>query len=140
MTAAEHNKYLAIAFGIFAAILGLTFLLLMLVSLGVFLGLGISFANETGDANQAGVGILGGMFAVIFYVVLGLLGAAAGHRQPQNVETETWRARVGNHRGDLTRLRFSGGDVPGDLRILVLVGAPWRELYGSQERAIAELP
>ena len=73
MTAAEHNKYLAIGFGFFAAIFGLTFLLLMLVSLGVFVALGISFANETGDTNQAGFGILGGAFAVIFYLVLGLL-------------------------------------------------------------------
>jgi len=73
MTATEHNKYLAIAFGIFAALFGLTFLLLMLVSLGVFVALGISFANETGDANQAGIGILGGAFAVVFYLVLGLM-------------------------------------------------------------------
>ena len=72
MTGLEHNKYLAIAFGVFAAILGFTFLLLMLVSLGVFVALGISFASETGDMNQAGFGFLGGVFAVIFYVVLGL--------------------------------------------------------------------
>jgi hypothetical protein len=72
MTVTEHNKYLAIGFGFFAVIFGLTFLLLMLVSLGVFVALGISFANETGDANQAGIGILGGAFAVVFYVVLGL--------------------------------------------------------------------
>jgi|KBSSwiStaDraftv2_1062776.scaffolds.fasta_scaffold902208_2 hypothetical protein len=73
MTAVEHNKYLAIGFGLFAAIFAFTFLLLMLVSLGVFIGLGISFANETGDTNQAGFGVLGGVFAVIFYVILGLL-------------------------------------------------------------------
>src|SRR5262245_12285162 len=73
MTAIEHNRYLAIGFAFFAAIFGLTFLLLMLVSLGVFVALGISFANETGDTNQAGFGILGGVFAVVFYLVLGLL-------------------------------------------------------------------
>lgn len=73
MTALEHNKYLAVAFGILAAIYGLTFLLLMLVSLGVFVAMGISLANETGDPNQAGVGILGGAFAVVFYVGLGLV-------------------------------------------------------------------
>ena len=73
MTATEHTRYLAVGFGFFAAIFGLTFLLLMLVSLGVFVALGISFANETGDTNQAGFGILGGVFAVIFYLVLGLL-------------------------------------------------------------------
>ena len=73
MTALEHNKYLAVAFGVFAAIFGFTFLLLMLVSLGVFVALGISFANETGDMNQAGFGILGGVFAIVFYVILGLI-------------------------------------------------------------------
>ena len=73
MTALEHNKYLSIGFGIFAAIFGLTFLLLMLVTFGVFVALGISFANETGDANQAGIGVLGGVFTVVFYVVLGLV-------------------------------------------------------------------
>ena len=73
MTALEHSRYLAVGFGIFAALFGFTFLLLMLVSLGVFVALGISFANETGDANQAGFGILGGAFAVTFYLVLGLL-------------------------------------------------------------------
>ena len=73
MTATEHTKYLAIGFGFFAAIFGLTFLLLMLVSLGVFVALGISFANESGDTNQAGFGILGGAFAIIFYLVLGLI-------------------------------------------------------------------
>ena len=73
MTALEHNRYLAIGFGIFAALFGFTFLLLMLVSLGVFVALGISFANETGDANQAGFGILGGAFALIFYLILGLV-------------------------------------------------------------------
>jgi len=73
MTSLEHNKYLAIGFAVLSAILGFTFLLLMLVSLGVFVALGISTANETGDANQAGIGILGGAFAVVFSVVLGLL-------------------------------------------------------------------
>lgn len=73
MTAAEHNKYLAIGFGIFASLFAITFLLLMLVSLGVFVALGVSFANETGDTNQAGFGILGGVFAVVFYLVLGLV-------------------------------------------------------------------
>lgn len=73
MTPLQHNKILAIGFCVFAAIFGFTFLLLMLVSLGVFVALGISFANETGDANQAGIGILGGFFAVVFYLVLGLV-------------------------------------------------------------------
>lgn len=73
MTAVEHNKYLAMGFAVFAVIFGLTFLLLMLVSLGVFLALGISFAGETGDTNQVGFGVLGGVFAVVFYASLGLI-------------------------------------------------------------------
>ena len=73
MTAVEHNRFLAIGFGIFALIFGLTFLLLMLVSIGVFVGLGISMTKETHDSSQMGVGILGGVFAVIFYLSLGLI-------------------------------------------------------------------
>jgi hypothetical protein len=72
MTVIEHNKILAIGFGVFAAIFAFTFLLLLVVSLGVFVALGITLANETGNSNQAGIGILGGVVAVIFY---GLLGA-----------------------------------------------------------------
>jgi hypothetical protein len=72
MTVIEHNKILAIGFGVFAAIFAFTFLLLLVVSFGVFVALGISFANETGNSNEAGIGIIGGVFAVIFY---GLLGA-----------------------------------------------------------------
>jgi hypothetical protein len=69
----DHPKFLAIGFALFAAIFAFTFLLLMLVSLGVFVALGITFTKETGDPNQAGVGIVGGVFAVIFYGVLGLI-------------------------------------------------------------------
>ncbi len=73
MTGADHHKILAIGFAAFAAILFFTFLLLALVSVGVFVALGISFANESGDPNQAGVGILGVIFTVIFYGGLGLV-------------------------------------------------------------------
>lgn len=45
----------------------------MLVSLGVFVALGISFASETGDGNQAGIGILGGVFSALFYGVLAVI-------------------------------------------------------------------
>ena len=45
----------------------------MLVSLGVFVALGISLSHETGDNNQAGVGILGGVFAIVFYCLMGLV-------------------------------------------------------------------
>ena len=69
----QHTKILAIGFAVFAAIYFLTFLLLLLVTGGVFIGLGITLANESGDANQAGYGILGAIFTVIFYGVLGLI-------------------------------------------------------------------
>src|SRR6266487_2160581 len=72
MTVVEHNRILGIGFGVFSAIFTFTILLLMVVSLGVFAALGITFANETGDSHQAGFGIIGGIAAVVFY---GLLGA-----------------------------------------------------------------
>jgi hypothetical protein len=37
---------------------------------GVFVALGITMANDTGDPNQAGFGILGAVFTVIFYGVV----------------------------------------------------------------------
>ena len=66
----DHNKIIAIGFGVLAGIFFFTFALLMLVSLGVFVGLGITIAADTGDNTQAGIGIAGGLFAVIFYLVL----------------------------------------------------------------------
>jgi hypothetical protein len=73
MTGVDHNKILAFGFAAFAAIFFFTFLLLALVSVGVFVALGITFANESGDPNQAGFGILGAIFTVIFYGGLGLI-------------------------------------------------------------------
>jgi hypothetical protein len=73
MTSADHNKILAIGFAAFAAILFFTFLLLALVSVGVFVALGLTFANESGNPSQAGVGILGAIFTVIFYGGLALI-------------------------------------------------------------------
>ena len=72
MTVNEHNKILAIGFGVFAAIFAFTFLLLMVVSVGVFAALGLSSANEPGNGPGAGIGIIGGVATIIFY---GLLGA-----------------------------------------------------------------
>jgi hypothetical protein len=71
MTVIEHNKILGIGFAVFAAIFAFTFLLLLVISLGVFVALGISFANETGNGKEAGIGVIGGVVAVIFYGVLG---------------------------------------------------------------------
>jgi len=73
MNANDHRRILTIGFALFAAIFAFTFLLLMLVSLGVFIALGITFTKETGDANQAGVGILGGVFAIVFYCIIGAI-------------------------------------------------------------------
>ena len=73
MTAADHSKILAIGFAAFAVIYLLTFVLLMVVTGGVFVAMGITIANDTGDPNQAGFGILGAVFTVIFYGVLGLI-------------------------------------------------------------------
>lgn len=73
MTAADHNKILATGFAAFAAIFSFTFLLLLLVTMGVFVALGISSAKETGDGKQVSLGILGGIVTFIFYVVLGFI-------------------------------------------------------------------
>jgi hypothetical protein len=73
MTTTDHRKILAIGFAAFAAIYLLTFLLLVLVTAGVFVGLGITLANESGDVKQAGIGIIGAVLTVVFYGVLGLI-------------------------------------------------------------------
>ena len=70
MTAKDHNKIIALGFAVFAGIFAFTFVLLMLVSLGVFVSLGLTMANETGDNTQAGIGIAGGVFSIVFYLVL----------------------------------------------------------------------
>ena len=69
----DHNKIIAIGFAVFAGIFGFTFALLMLVSLGVFVGIGFTMAADTGDNTQAGIGIAGGIFSVLFYCVLGAI-------------------------------------------------------------------
>lgn len=73
MTAIEHNRILAIAYGAFAALYAFTILLLMVVSFGTFVALGISLANEAQDNHQAGIGIIGGLFAIVFYSLLGAM-------------------------------------------------------------------
>ncbi len=73
MSETPHTKILAIGFAAFAVIVGGTFLLLMLTSVGVFVALGFTMANETGDSTQAGVGILGGILTLLFYGALFLI-------------------------------------------------------------------
>jgi hypothetical protein len=74
MTVNEHNKMLAIGFGIFAALLGFTFLLLVVVTSGVFILLGITTARESGDQTNAAIGVAGVVFTLLFY---GFLGAVS---------------------------------------------------------------
>jgi len=52
MTAIQHNKLVAIGLGAFAAILAFTFVLLLVVSVGVFAALGIAAANEPGSGPE----------------------------------------------------------------------------------------
>ena len=75
MEGANQIKILAIGFAVFAAIYFFTFVLLALITVGVFVALGITIANESGDANQARIGVLGALFTVLFYGVLGLVCA-----------------------------------------------------------------
>ena len=75
MTAKDHSKILGIGFAAFAIIYLFTFVLLTVVTGGVFVAMGITIANDTGDPNQAGFGILGAVFTVVFYGVLGLICA-----------------------------------------------------------------
>ena len=138
MTSADHNRYLAIGFGIFAALFGLTFLLLMLVSLGVFMALGISFANETGDANQAGFGVLGGVFAVVFYLVLGLffvLPTATASRK-------MWKLRPGARAWGIVAaililFIFPAGTALAIYGFWFLFSNPSRELYATRPAGLA---
>lgn len=94
MADANHHKILALGFAGFAAIYLLTFLILVLVTAGVFVGLGITFANETGDNTNAGIGILGAVFSVVFYTILGLIfvlpPAVAGWKLWKGRRTRAW--------------------------------------------------
>jgi hypothetical protein len=138
MTAAEHNKYLAIGFGIFAALFGITFLLLMLISLGVFVALGISFANETGDANQAGIGVLGGVFAVVFYLVLGLILVFP----TATASRKMWKRRPGARvwgivAAILVAWTFPVGTFLAIYGLWFLFSTPSRELYATRPTGLA---
>lgn len=73
MTVNDHNRVLAIGFGGFAAILTFTFLLLMGVTSGVFILLGINFASETGDHTNVVVGVVGVIFTLLFYSFIGAI-------------------------------------------------------------------
>ncbi len=73
-TAADQtNRIIAIGFGVFAALYAFTFLLLVLVTVGVFAGLGVTMTRETGDNTNAGIAVLGSVLTIVFYAVLALI-------------------------------------------------------------------
>lgn len=129
----DHNRIIAIGFAVFAAIFGFTFVLLMLVSLGVFVGLGFSMAADSGDQSQAGIGIAGGVFAVIFYLVLAAIfvlptaiaGWKAFKRRPG---TRFW--------GTIAAIAVIGimplGTVLGVYALWFFFGAQGKDFYGQQ--------
>jgi membrane-anchored glycerophosphoryl diester phosphodiesterase (GDPDase) len=121
MSAAEHNRILAIGFAAFAVIFFFMFMLLLVVSAGVFVAQGITFANETGDNRQAGMGILGGVFAVVFYVVLGLIFVLPTAVASWKMLKRGKKARLWGHRGDSRRPGIPARNDVSDLRILVLL-------------------
>src|SRR5258707_15808917 len=95
MTPIEHNKILAIGFGVFAAIFAFTFLLMMVVSLGVFATLGITFANDPANGPGAGIGIIGGVVAASFFPHLGAnfffsRGFVGGKGSEQRPKARDW--------------------------------------------------
>ena len=122
MTVIEHNKILAIGFAAFAAIFAFTFLLLLAISFGVFVALGISFAKETGDTNQVGIGILGGVFAGIFY---GLLGAVfilpTALASWKMLKRRRRGARLGYYRRHSGSADYAARNDPGRLRFVVFL-------------------
>jgi hypothetical protein len=67
MTATEHNKIVAIGLAAFAAIFAFTFVLLIVVSVGVFAALGITAAKDPENGLGPGIEILGGVVTVVFY-------------------------------------------------------------------------
>ncbi len=122
MTGADHNKILAIGFAAFAAILFFTFLLLALVSVGVFVGLGITFANESGDPNQAGVGILGALLdADLLWRARTCLCLTSSHGELEDVEAKATGANLGNHCSDRLAANPSARNDAGSLWFVVFL-------------------
>ena len=141
MTAVEHNRILAIGFGVFAAIFTFTILLLMVVSLGVFAALGITFANETKDSRQAGLGIIGGVVAVIFYGLLGAIFVLP-------MALASWRMLKGKRNARiwgiiaaiLVASIFPLGTMFGIYALWFFFSAEGRRLHLNESEAIQALP
>jgi hypothetical protein len=141
MTVIEHSRILAIGFGVFAAIFTFTILLLMVVSLGVFAALGITFANETGNSQQAGIGIIGGVVAVIFYGLLAAIFVLP-------MALASWKMLKGRRNARrwgiaaaiLVATIFPLGTMLGVYGLWFFFSAEARRFYLNESKAIQALP
>jgi hypothetical protein len=79
--------------------------------------------------NQAGIGALGGVFAVVFYLVLAYFWCCRRARKSQDVETKTGRAGVGSHRGDSNSVDLSSRNISRDLCAVVLLQRYGKDFY-----------
>ena len=141
MTAKENNKIVAIGLAVFAAIIAFTFLLLTAVSLGVFVALGITFANETGDSRQAGIGILGGVITVIFYGVLGAVFVLPPALATWKMLKRRRNARVWGIIGAILILPIMPlGTALGIYGLWFFFSAEGRQFYLSESEAAQSLP
>ena len=129
----DHNKIIAIGFAVFAALFAITFALLMVVSLGVFVALGITMASETGDGTNAGIGIAGGIFSIVFYCGLGLFfvlipGIASWKAFKMRPRTRVW----GTLASIVALVLFPLGTILGIYALWFFYGAVGKDFYGRQ--------
>jgi hypothetical protein len=128
----DHNKIIAIGFAVFAILFAITFALLMLVSLGVFVTLGITMANETGDNTNLGIGIAGGIFSVVFYCVLGVFFVLIPGLASWNAFKRRPRTRVWGMIASVVALSlFPLGTVLGVYALWFFYGAMGKDFYSS---------
>jgi hypothetical protein len=132
MTTQDHTKIIGIGFAAFAALFAVTFILMMLVSLGVFVALGITMANETGDNTHAGIGIAGGIVAIIFYCGLALVfvlppAIASWKILKQRPHTRLW----GTLAAIIALVLFPLGTILGAYALWFFFGPEGKRLYAS---------
>jgi hypothetical protein len=141
MTGADHNKILATGFAAFAVIFFCTFLLLLLVTTGVFVALGTSLAKETGDDKQVGIGILGGIVTVIFYAVLGLICVLPTALASWKMFKGRMKARLWATIAVIVVLPvFPLGTVLGIYGLWFLFSAEGRRFYLTTHKVAGEIP
>jgi hypothetical protein len=139
MSAAEHNKYLAIGLAIFAAILAFTFLLLMFVSSGTFLAIGISMANESGNEQQPLIGVAGAVIAVIFYGFLGLMCVLPASLASWRMFKRRRHARIWGIIASVSFLPiFPMGTMLGIYGLWFFFSAPGRQYYASVDSGFGQ--